>query len=421
MLSATLRHVLPARWARGVATATLAVLVLPWAVAADWPQWRGSARDGRLAQFATPSPWPRQLTVGWKKTVGEGHASPVVAGNRVYVFSREGEEEMVQALDLATGARAWRQSYAAPYQLNPAAHAHGKGPKATPAVERGRVFTFGISGVLSCFEAGGGRLLWRKDTARQHDGSSPIYGVASSPLVDGERLIVHTGGAGDGALSAFDAASGKLLWAWKADGPGYASPVVGDIAGVRQVVTFSESHLVGIAADSGQLLWRLPFTTSYDQNAVTPIVHGDTVIYSGLDNPLRAMKPVRRGSGWTIQPLWENADVAAYMSTPVLASGRLYGLSHRRRGQLFCLDATSGKTIWLSEGRQGENAALVAAGEIVFALTTAADLIVFTQGRPSFSPLQSYRVAETPTWAHPVLLDTGLLVKDRESLALLRF
>jgi outer membrane protein assembly factor BamB len=388
--------------------------------AADWPQWRGPARDGRAA-LASRASFPETLTAAWKVAVGEGHASPVVASDRVYVFAREGEDEVVQSLELATGKRLWRQSYPATYTMNSAATAHGKGPKATPTFAQARVFTFGISGILSCFEAATGRLAWRKEFSSQFPATAPLYGVAQSPVVDGSQVIVHVGGPGQGALTAFDAATGAVRWAWTGDGPAYASPVVAEIGGVRQVVTFSESFLVGVSADRGQLLWRIPFKTAWVQNAVTPIVDGDTVIYSGLEHPLRAVRLLRRGTDWTTEPRWENADVAAYMSTPVVEGGRVFGLSHRKRGQLFCLDAATGRVIWLSEGRQGENAALVAGGGNILALTTDAELLLLPQAGNAFSVTRRYHVAESPTWAHPVVTSEGVLVKDRTSLAYLRF
>jgi outer membrane protein assembly factor BamB len=401
------------------------VLVTGFALAAatrgaEWPQWRGPARDGRAALAARAS-WPEKLTPAWKVPVGIGHSSPVLAGGRVYVFAREGEEEVVHALDLATGKRVWRQAAPAPYTMNSAATAHGKGPKATPVVAGGRIVTFGIGGILSSLDAASGRLAWRKDFRSEFEETSALYGTASSPLVDGGRVIAHVGGPGRGALSAFDAATGAVVWAWKGDGPGYASPVLATIAGVRQVITFSESFLVGVSADKGELLWKVPFTTDWAQNAVTPIVDGDTVVYSGLDRPVRALRVARSGASWTTSPRWENADVACYMSTPVLEGGRLFGLSHRKRGQLFALDTATGEAVWLSDGRQGENAALVAGGGFVFALTTDADLVVLPQKASTFAPVRRYRVAESAVWAHPVVTSEGLLVKDREHLAYLRF
>ncbi|MCG6927290.1 MAG: PQQ-binding-like beta-propeller repeat protein [Acidobacteria bacterium] len=399
----------------------LALLLASGGGAADWPQWRGPARDGRITDLQTRAAWPEALAPAWKVTVGEGHASPVVAGDHVYVFSREGEDEVVRALELASGQTIWRQAYPAPYEMNPAAHAHGKGPKGTPVVADGRVCTLGISGILSCWDAGDGRPLWRKEFASQFSATSPLYGTAMSPVVDGGRVIAHVGGPGDGALTAFDAATGEVAWSWTGDGPGYASPVVAEIGGARQVVTFSESFLVGVSADDGTLLWQLPFTTSWVQNAVTPIVQGDTVIYSGLDHPVQAVKVTTKDGRWTTTPAWENDAVACYMSTPVLADGRIFGFSQRKHGQFFALDAASGETVWLSGGRQGDNAAVLAGGGVLFLLTNEATLIVAPQAGEAFAPKRTWPVAGSPTWAHPVVLDEGVLVKDVETLALLRF
>jgi outer membrane protein assembly factor BamB len=389
--------------------------------AGDWPQWRGPARDGVTADLARTR-WPAALRPAWKVDAGVGHSAPVVAGGRVYLFSREGEEETLQAFELASGKRLWRQPYAAPYAVNPAAFSHGPGPKATPVVAGGRVFTLGISGILSACDAATGRVVWRKEFGKEFPSTSPIYGAAQSPIVDGSRVIVHVGGSGNGALTAFDAATGAVAWAWKGDGPGYASPVVAEIAGTRQVVTFTESLLVGVAADTGRLLWKVPFTTEYAQNAVTPVVQGNLVFFSGLDHPVQALRVVAsKGSGWTTERVWENPDVALYMSTPVLAAGRLYGFSHRKRGQLFCLDAATGKTLWLSEGRQGDNASLVLAGGVVLALLTDGELLVVDAGAAPFKLLEKYTVADSSTWAHLAVVDDGVLVKDERSLACFRF
>jgi outer membrane protein assembly factor BamB len=397
----------------------VAALVAAVATAADWPQWRGPARDGRILDLKPRGSWPTALKSGWTVKVGAGHASPIVVGPRVFVFSREGDDEVVRALDLATGREAWRQSYPAPYTLNSAAAAHGKGPKSTPAHADGRIFTFGISGVLSAWDAASGRLLWRKQFGL-HREQAPTYGAAMSPLVDRGLLIVHVGGENDGALTAFDTATGAVRWAWKGDGPGYASPVAGDVAGVRQVVTQSQKLLIGLSADRGQLLWSVPFTTDYDQNAVTPILHGDLVVYGGLDQPMKAIRVVRRGAAFATEPVWENAEVSSYLSSPVLVDGSVYGLSRRKKGQYYRLDAQTGKTLWLSEGRQADNTAIVAGGGALFLLDTEGELSVAALGGSAFAPLRTWTVASSATWAHPVVTDSAVIVKDSETLALWR-
>jgi outer membrane protein assembly factor BamB len=136
---------------------------------------------------------------------------------------------------------------------------------------------------------------------------------------------------------------------------------------------------------------------------------------------VQALRVVKKGQALATVPAWENAEVASYMSTPVLVGQRLVGHSHKKKGQFFALDAATGKTIWLSEGRQGENAALLAGGGAVFALTTDSELLVIDPEAPAFKVLKRYPVASSPVWAHPVLLPEGVLVKDAASLALLRF
>jgi outer membrane protein assembly factor BamB len=302
--------------------------------------------------------------------------------------------------------------------MNPAAAGHGKGPKSTPLVAGGRVFALGIGGILSAYDATSGKRLWRHDYQERFKATSPLYGSATSPIADGDRVFAHFGGQGDGALIALDAATGAERWAWHEDGPGYASPVIAEIGGVRQLVTETQGLVVGISVDRGETLWKVPFTTAFDQNAVTPVVAGDLVIYSGVDKGVHALRVSKRGAQFTTSPAWDNDQVSNYMSTPVLQGGVLYGLSHKKKGQLFALDAQTGRTLWLSEGRLGDNAALVAAEPVLLILTTEGVLIVAKQDRGAFSVLRSYTVADSPTWAHPAIQADLILVKDKDSASL---
>jgi outer membrane protein assembly factor BamB len=386
-------------------------------LAQDWPQWRGPARTGAAVGVTLPASWPDRPKQIWKVQAGAGHASPVMAGGRVFLFSRTGEQEAVSARELATGKEAWHAAYDAPYQMNSAATAHGKGPKSTPAVDRGRLFTFGISGILSAWQSQDGRLLWRRDFKKDFPTTSPDFGVAMSPLVAGDLVIVHAGGIGNGALLALDVATGATKWAWKGDGPAYASPVIADFGGTRQIVTQSQRHVVGVSLADGRLLWNIPFATSYEQNSITPIVSGDVLIYGGLDKPTKAVKVSAAQGKWQMAPVWENADLPMYMSTAVESGGYLYGLTHRNRGQFFCLDTKTGKTMWTTRGREGENAAIVNAGGLVMAMTTEGELVII-QGNPkAFEPVKRYTLADSAVWAHPVPVTGGIVVKDENTLA----
>jgi outer membrane protein assembly factor BamB len=404
----------------GFALCALAAPSLVAAPADDWPQWRGPARDGRLLGLQTRASWPETLAPAWKLKVGAGHASPIVSAGRVYEFSREGETEVVRALELTSGRELWKQSYPVAYEMNPAATTHGKGPKSTPVVADGRLFTLGITEVLSAWDAASGRLLWRKSFEGRHKATAPEFGTAASPVVDGDRLIAFVGGSNDGALTAFDVKTGAELWAWKGDGPGYASPVIATWDGVRQVVTQSQNGVVGVAADSGALLWKRELKTPYEQNSVTPIVSDGLVVYTGLNAPLTAVRPVKRAGAFTLETVWTNPDVFSYLSTPVVEGGRLYGLSQKKKGQWFCVDAKTGKTLWLSDGRQAESAALVAGAGVLFLLDTDGSLTVAAADAVAWRPLRKWSVAASATWAHPVVLDAGILVKDVDTLAFLR-
>ncbi|PYT08433.1 MAG: hypothetical protein DMF60_04770, partial [Acidobacteria bacterium] len=194
--------------------------------AQDWPQWRGPNRDGLTASFTAPKVWPDKLRTIWKVPVGLGHSSPVVVGRRVYLPSRQDENEIASCFDLDTGKLLWHDSYPTPYMMNPAAMSHGKGPKSTPVVYNDKLYTFGISGILSCYDTATGKVKWRKEFSKQFKATSPLFGAATSPIVQNGLVIVHVGGHDSGALTAFNAETGDVKWSWAGDGPGYASPIV---------------------------------------------------------------------------------------------------------------------------------------------------------------------------------------------------
>lgn len=387
--------------------------------AQDWPQWRGPNRDGVVASFTAPKVWPDKLKTIWKVPVGIGHSSPVVVGRRVYLHSRQEENEVVSCFDLDSGKQLWRDSYPTPYMMNPAAVSHGKGPKSTPVVYNNKLYTFGISGILSCYDAATGQVRWRKEFSKQFKATSPLFGAATSPIVHNGLVIVHIGGHDAGALTAFNAETGDVKWSWTGDGPGYASPIVFEGGGASQFVTQTQKSIAGFSGANGELLWQIPFETEYVQNIVTPVVYEQTLILSGLDKGTTAIRVIKRGQKWETEQVWQNAEVSMYMNSPVVSGDFLFGLSHKRKGQFFCLDARTGKTLWSSTGREGDNAAMVAAGKFLFVLTDGAELIVARSDPKQLEVLKKYSVAESPTWAHPVVVGSRILIKDASTLSLL--
>jgi hypothetical protein len=398
----------------------LGLILLPGAVAAaeDWPQWRGPRRDGAAEGFLAPKVWPKQLKRQWRVEIGEGHASPVVAMGRVFVLARQDDKEVVRALDLADGKQLWSQSYAAPFTRSLYALSHGKGAKSTPAVADGRLFTLGIGNIFSAWDARSGRPLWQHDFAKRFTSRSMLYyGTADSPLVTSDLAVAYVGGRGAGALVALDPASGRTRWEYTGDGAAYASPILADVQGAPQIVTQSQTACIGISPADGSRLWSIPFTTSYDQNIVTPVVLGDRLIFSGLDKGTFAYRLQKSQGRWSPVEIWHNEEISMYMSSPVVVGDRLFGLANRRRGQFFLLEGATGKTLWTGDGRIGENAAILRAGEVLLALTTGSELLVLKPQGDAVTTVARYQVADTPTWAHPALVGNTILIKDLTSVA----
>jgi outer membrane protein assembly factor BamB len=406
------------RSARSTAAALAVVSMGSLALAADWPQWRGPARDGVAAAFTAPKAWPEKLTKVWSIEAGGGQASPIVAGGKVYLHARQGGDETVSAFDLAGGKLLWRDSYPASYSPAAEAQKHGQGPFATPSLDGGVLYAFGVNEILSAYDAASGKLLWRHDFGKEFPTPRPYYGTSASPLVADGVVIVQAGGEGKGALVALDAKSGKPKWRLAGDGPGYGSPVVATFDGVRQVIVPTQKTILGAALATGAKLWEMPFQIPYDQNILTPVVMSDTFIMSGEDTDTQAIRVSRKDGKWTTGKVWSNRSITMYMSSPVLADGLLCGFSSFRRGHIFCADPKTGEVRWKTEGGEGESAAVVAGGGHVFVLRNDATLQVLQRAGGEIRKVAQYTVADAATWAHPVVMDGRILVKDAARLTL---
>jgi outer membrane protein assembly factor BamB len=382
---------------------------------ADWTQWRGPNRDGTATSVAEPKGWPDALTLEWKIEIGAGYATPLVVGNRVYAFSRQNEDEVLQAIDAATGKVIWRSPYPAPFKMNPSTARHGPGPKSTPAFADGRIFTIGMSGIVTAFDAATGKPLWQKP----EPAVPQKFHTAQSPVVDRGLMILHVGGQDQGALTAFDPATGNEKWSWKGDGPSYASPIVVEIDGTRQVITFSQKNLVGVDAVKGELLWSVPFESRSTTNAITPLLYGGrTVIVSGQGKPLTAYTINKREGQWSAETAWENPLLGLAFSNPVLVGDALFSMSSVNSGQFFWADAKTGKALWTSEPRQAGNAAVIRAGNLLFVLKEDAQLMIARADTSGFAPLKTYTVADSATWAAPAISGNRIFVRGVETLAL---
>jgi outer membrane protein assembly factor BamB len=377
----------------------------------DYPQWRGLNRDGAASAFSEPAAWPETLTRKWKVDVGEGYGTPLVVGDAVYVFTRRNSTEVMTALNAETGKELWHTSYPAPYRPATPAAAHGVGPKATPLFHNGRLYTLGVTGIVSTFDAATGKLAWQTPAPPDH----PSYGTATSPAGDKDLIIVHPGN--HGPLTAFDAKTGVVKWT-ASDRGAYASPMIVELGGIRQVVTMTQQSVLSVSLSDGARLWEYPWLPRTTQPAITPILYGDTLIVSSQAMGVTALRPTTRGGKWGVDVVWETKDVSLFLSNPVLVGDTLYGLSERARGQFFALDATTGKVLWLGPPRQASNTAVVKAGNLLLLLNDDAELIVARSSKSRFEPLKRYTVADSATWAQPAVSGNRVFVKDLTSLTL---
>ncbi len=211
--------------------------------AQDWPQWRGADRDAKVSGFERRKVWPTQLTQKWKVAVGEGVATPALVGDKLFVFSREGNDEVTRCLDAASGKEIWQDKYDSQGATGPAASFSG--PRSSPAVADGKVVTMGVRGTLSCLDAASGKKLWRKN---DFPGEWPNFFVSSSPLILNGLCIAQAGGRGGGAIVAYDLASGQQKWKWTGDGPGYASPAVMTVGDTKLIIALTEKSIVALNA-----------------------------------------------------------------------------------------------------------------------------------------------------------------------------
>jgi outer membrane protein assembly factor BamB len=399
-----------------LAAAAAAGLALP-AAAADWPQFLGPNRDGTTPEKLTL--WKGgELKRLWKQPVGESHSSPVVARGLVYAFYQpKGKNaDALAAFDAATGERKWEQAYDRDAFSPP----FGNGPRGTPAVADGRVYTLGGTGVLACWDAADGRVLWKVDTLKEYKAPNLTFGVSGSPLVAGGKVFVNVGAKGAG-VAAFEAATGKLAWKATDDKASYSSPVLAEAGGAKQVVFLTAVGLVSLDPDTGKEYWRHPFRDLLQESATTPLYKDGVVYGSSVTLGSVALKLGTGPNGPAATKEWANPKLNCYFSTPVagppdtlfMLNGKL---SINPTINLRGVDSASGKVLWEKANVGKYHAALVrgACGNVLM-LDDAGDLSVFSGERDAFRERCRARVCGA-TWAHPALADGRVFVRDETDL-----
>jgi outer membrane protein assembly factor BamB len=396
----------------------LSVLILsmnmPSSQAQDWPQWRGINRDGKVTGFKAPQTWPQQLNQTWKVSVGFGDATPALVNNRLFVFTRQGDNELLQCLDAATGKQVWQSvNYPALVASGPAA-SH-PGPRSSVTVAEGKVVTVGIGGDIACFDAASGKLLWRNENFK---GAVPQFYTGMSPLITSGICYAHLGGPQTGQFIAFDLTTGAIKWKVEGEGPAYGSPVLITIDGSKQIVFQAQTKLISFSLTDGKQLWEFatPVGTGRVQNATTPVVDQNKIYYTGLNNGVNAIEIKKAGNSFTVNKLWTNPDFSTGFSTPLLKDGFLYGLSSQSR--LFCINASTGQTAWKDETPLQNFGSLVDAGSVIIVLTSNSNFVVLKPDGQKYNLVTLIKLAESGIYAHPILSGKRIFVKDNESLTL---
>lgn len=381
------------------------------AFAADWPQFRGPQANGIAPDQGINKNWaqrpPEKL---WQVALSDrGYAGPAVAGGKVYIIDHEGDQDVVRALDLTTGQEVWHFGYA-----DTAAEANDDSgfARATPLISKGKVYTLSRLGLVHCLNAQTGAKLWARNIQTDFGGQRPNWDYSMSPIIDGNKLILCPGG-NNAAVVALDKDTGETIWAGGgSDVPGYATPVVAEILGVKQYVVLTGVSLIGVAPDSGQLLWRFPWETN-QINVATPVVEENQIFISSDYGFGCAMVEITSQGP---QALWENKELEAHFSSPVAYNGYIYGVGNP--GFLMCLDPATGAALWKQPGF--EKGGLCAVEGVLLVMTGNRGELVMVNATPAgYEELGRITPLGGWSWTAPIIADGKLLVRNKAALACL--
>ena len=378
--------------------------------AQNWTGWRGNNRNGTVAGFSKPAAWPAQLNKVWEMKVGLGDASPVMANGQIFLHVKIDTTEVVLCIDAAKGKEVWRSD------LNPAPNITGPaighpGPRSTPYYDKGKLYTLGTGGVVTCLDTKKGKIVWKNDA---YTSEVPQFFTSCSPLVYAGKCIVQLGGKNKGVIVAFDAKSGKEIWKIEGAPTTYSSPAQ-LIPGKDRMLVQSETDLLCVSTD-GKLVWKIPTPVQrMFYNAPSPVFDGNNVFIAGQGGGTKAYSVTPKGDGWESKELWANKDFGTSFNTPLLKDGFLYG-NEAKQGKLFCLNAGTGEKAWTDGTALNRFASILDLGVVLACLPANGQLIFFEPSGTAYVELAKYKVAETDVYAHPLIIGDKIFVKEKEML-----
>lgn len=399
-----------------VGSAVVAVAMGAQGAAYDWPQFLGPERNGVYRGPALAETWGASgPAVVWRKEIGQGLSGPVVAQNRLILFHRVSDQEVVEAFDARTGTSQWRYAYPTSYRDD---FGFDEGPRAVPVVVDGVVYTFGAEGQLHALDLATGRRIWSEDTKRRFGVPKGFFGAAGSPLVEDGRVLANVGGKNAGIV-AFDAKTGKVLWTATDDEASYSSAVGAAIGGRRYAIFLTRNGLVGVDPVTGALQfqrrWRARLAASV--NVATPLVVGDLIFISAEYGPGAA---ALRVEGSKLIDLWASDEVLSnHYATSVYHDGYLYGFHGRQEysPSFRAVELRTGKVRWSQDRFRGGSVSLV--GDRLLILRETGELTLAAASPDGFKPLARAQLLPPTLRAYPALSDGFLYVRNDNTLVCL--
>ncbi len=381
------------------------------AKAEDWPGWLGPRRDGSTAEKVAP--WKGDLKILWTKPVGEGHSSPIVADGKVILHTqvKDKNAERVEAFDAATGEPVWTRDY----EHTPFTSKFGNGPRGTPSVVDGKVYTYGIAGVLSCLDIKDGKIDWQVDVLKTFGASNLLFGCSGSPLVDDGRVHINVGGKG-ASLVAFNRLTGKTEWQALDDKASYASPILTEVDGKKQLIYLTAANLRAVDPQNGKSIWEYPFKDFLFESSTTPVRIGDTLFGSSITVGSIGLKLKNNG----VEKLWKESALTCYFSTPVAVGENLYvvtgELSPKGKATLHCIDPATGKAAWKRDKVGKYHASLTRTADNKLLLVEEAGSLVLVEPDPKeYRELARAKICGN-TWAHPAVANGRFYIRDNRDL-----
>jgi outer membrane protein assembly factor BamB len=377
--------------------------------AADWPQFRGPNRDGISPETGVLKSWPGGGPPGlWKIPLGEGFSQVVVVKDRLYAFYGQGNDDVAAAFNAATGKQLWRVRIDDKYMSD-----QGNGPRSTPTVDGDLMYVLSASGKLAALKTANGQTAWSHDLRAEYGARIPSWGASTSPLVEGNLLLVNVGGTGTRSVMAFDKATGKPVWSSQSHGAGYSAPIGITVGGVRQLIVFAADSVLSLAPKDGKLLWQVPWKTNYDVNAAAPVFFPPDKLFisSGYDTGA-ALFQIKVADGQvSAKEVWRNRGMKNTFSTSILHNGTLYGFDN---ATLKAIDAASGEERWKQRGL-GHGSMILAGGNLVV-LSEQGTLSLLEATPQEYKQLGAIRVLEGKCWTAPTLANGRLYLRNEEHL-----